>query len=74
MFTRHVSSSSYDVHVSSSSYDLHLSSSYVHQINLESNEQLRLFKCREPAKVSMSGDGVLLMCCKCVANVLLMCY
>jgi WD40 repeat protein len=34
--------------------------SYVHQINLESNEQQRLFKCREPAKVSMSGDGQML--------------
>jgi len=34
--------------------------SYVHQINLETNEQQRLFKCREAAKISMSGDGQML--------------
>ena len=35
--------------------------SYVHQINLETNEQQRLFKCREPARLSLSRDGEMLL-------------
>ncbi len=35
--------------------------SYVHQINLETNEQQRLFKCREPARLSLSRDGAMLL-------------
>ena len=34
--------------------------SYVHQINLETNEQQRLFKCREPARLSITRDGEML--------------
>ena len=34
--------------------------SYVHQINLETNEQQRLFKCREPARLALTRDGEML--------------
>ena len=34
--------------------------SHVHQINLETSDQQRLFKCREPARLSLSRDGDML--------------